>query len=73
MNRIKLLSGVIAATLLTGLAQNAAAHTRLNVPTMTEGTRIINHMIIGDNCAEGDRRIIGTSIVFPDGVDSSYW
>jgi hypothetical protein len=73
MNKIKLLSGAVAGALLVGLAQNALAHTRLNVPTMTEGARIINHMIIGDNCAEGStsRRIIGTSVVFPDGVDST--
>lgn len=73
MNKINLLSGAVAGALLIGLAQHAAAHTRLNVPTMTEGTRIINHMIIGDNCAEGNpaRRIIGTSVVFPDGVDST--
>ncbi|MDT8363222.1 MAG: hypothetical protein RQ714_01040 [Nitrosomonas sp.] len=71
ISKLKLLSGATAGVLLIGLTQNVAAHTRLNVPTMTEGTRIINHMIIGDNCAEGDRRIIGTSVVFPDGVDST--
>lgn len=73
MNKIKLLSGAVAGALLIGLTQNAVAHTRLNVPTMTEGTRAINEMIIGDNCAEGSttRHIIGTSVVFPDGVDST--
>lgn len=73
MNKIKLLSGAVAGALLSGLAQNALAHTRLNIPTMTEGTRSINHMITGDNCAEGNPalRVIGTSVVFPNGVDST--
>ncbi|SFL17413.1 hypothetical protein SAMN05216302_10384 [Nitrosomonas aestuarii] len=72
MSKIKLLNCIITGVLVIGLVQNAHAHTRLNVPTMTEGTRIINEMIIGDNCAvESSQRIIGTSVVFPDGLDST--
>ncbi len=71
MNKIKLLTCAITGFMIIGLGQ-AQAHTRLNVPTMTEGTRIINKMIIGDNCAvESSQRIIGTSVVFPDGLDST--
>lgn len=73
-NTSKLITLSIVTAMLFLAWQSAQAHTRLNVPTLTEGTRVLNHMVIGDNCAAdaGDgRRVIGTSVVFPDGVDST--
>lgn len=73
-NKLKLITLSTAAAMLIVAGQSALAHTRLNVPTLTEGTRVLNHMVIGDNCAAdaGDgRRVIGTSVVFPDGSDST--
>ena len=73
-NKLKLTTLSMAAAMLIVAGQSALAHTRLNVPTLTEGTRVLNHMVIGDNCAAdaGDgRRVIGTSVVFPDGRDST--
>lgn len=70
VNKIKgiVLSAVSAA--LLGIGMNALAHTRLDIPTMTEGTRAINHVVITHSCGE-TKRTIGTSVVFPDGVDST--
>ncbi len=48
---------------------NAFAHTRLEVPSVTERVRTTNNVIIGHGC--GERNVIGTSAVFPDGVDST--
>ncbi len=70
MNKIKLLSGAVASVLLIGLTQHASAHTRLNIPTATEGQRSINHVIIGHSC-DDTTTTIGTSVVFPDGVGST--
>lgn len=53
---------------LIGIGINALAHTRLDIPTMTEGSRTINHLV-GHTC--GSNKAIGFSVVFPDGVDSS--
>jgi len=44
------------------------AHTRLDVPTMVEGTRLINHLV-AHSC--GENTMLGTSIVIPDGIDST--
>ncbi len=70
MNKIRLLSGAVTGALLIGLTQNAVAHTRLNIPTATEGQRAINHVIIGHSCNDTSHTI-GTSVVFPDGLDSA--
>ncbi|MDP1558997.1 MAG: hypothetical protein Q8K59_04110 [Nitrosomonas sp.] len=70
LNRFKLTTLSLTAVMLAGLGQSTFAHTRLDVPTQTEGTRIINHMVIGHSCNE-NTRTIGTSVVFPDGVDST--
>lgn len=58
---------VIAA--LASTAQIASAHTRLETATVNENTRITNNVIIGHGC--GENNVIGTSVVFPDGVDST--
>ncbi len=70
MNKMKLLTCAITGVMMTGLGQNIHAHTRLNVPTATEGERAINHIMIGHSCDE-TTRTIGTSVVFPDGTDST--
>lgn len=57
---------------------NAAfSHTRLETPTVQDGVRVTNNIVIGHGCgaegtATGERRpVIGSSVVFPDGVDST--
>ncbi|MCB1936927.1 MAG: hypothetical protein KDF59_13400 [Nitrosomonas sp.] len=70
MNKLKLLTSAVAGVVLISLTQNAVAHTRLNIPTATEGERAINHIMIGHSCDE-TTRTIGTSVVFPDGIDST--
>ncbi|GKS70556.1 hypothetical protein W03_25600 [Nitrosomonas sp. PY1] len=57
----------VFAGLIIG-STSAFAHTRLDVPTMVEGTRIINNLVAH---ACGENNLIGTSIVFPDGADST--
>ncbi len=57
--------GMAAST----IAFSAFAHTTLEVPVVTEDIRTSNNIIIGHGC--GERNVIGTSVVFPDGVDST--
>jgi hypothetical protein len=67
-HKLKLaLASVIAATAMIG--SNVSAHTRLEVPEISEGVRTTNHVIVGHGC--GENNVIGTSVVFPDGVDST--
>lgn len=70
MKKFELAALSLTALMFVGVAQNSFAHTRLNVSSQTEGTRIINHMVISHSCNENSRTI-GTSVVFPDGVDST--
>ena len=44
---------------------NAWAHTTLELPSVPEGARSSNNIIIGHGC--GERNVIGTSVVFPTG------
>jgi hypothetical protein len=60
----------LAIALLLGVSQNALSHTRLDIPVQTEGVRIANNVVIGHACGDGTR-IIASSVVFPDGVDST--
>lgn len=60
---------VLALAVLAGTTQIASAHTRLETATVNENTRITNNVIIGHGC--GEKNVIGTSVVFPDGVDST--
>lgn len=46
-----------------------SAHTRLQVPQITEGARIYNNVVVGHGC-EG-QNVIATTTVFPNGVDST--
>lgn len=68
-NKIKMLTLSLVAAVLLAMGQSLQAHTRLNIPALAEGTRIINHSVISHSC-NAQARTIGTSIVFPDGVDS---
>ncbi len=63
------LYSVLAIAVLASTAQTASAHTRLETATVNENTRITNNVIIGHGC--GENNVIGTSVVFPDGVDST--
>lgn len=70
MNKMKLLARTLTGIMLMGLGQSVLAHTRLDVPTQTEGTRTINNIVIGHSCSD-TVRVIGTSVVFPNGLDSA--
>lgn len=59
----------IAVALLMGVSQSAFSHTRLEIPTVAEGVRVTNNVVIGHSCGEG-KNTIASTIVFPDGVDS---
>jgi len=48
----------------------ALAHTTLETNTMSEGVRVLNNIQIGHACGAGTS-VIGASIVFPDGKDST--
>ena len=61
-----LLSSLAAGILAPGLL----AHTTLETPTMVEGLRVLNNLQIGHACGAGTS-VLGTSVVFPDGVDST--
>lgn len=49
--------------------QHAQAHTVLEVPQITEQKRSSNNIVIGHGC--GESPVIGTSVVIPDGIDST--
>ena len=65
----KLIAYSIVAAAITTFGSNGFAHTRLEVPEIIENVRASNNVVIGHGC--GDRNVIGTSVVFPDGVDST--
>lgn len=62
----------LALPLLTLCLLNAPAfaHTTLETSTLPEGTRVLNNLQIGHACGAGTH-VYGTSVVFPDGIDSS--
>ena len=70
MKKFKLAALSLTAVMFAGVAQNAFAHTRINEATQIEGTRGINHIVISHSCNDTSNTI-GTSVVFPDGVDST--
>lgn len=70
----------IALSVITGsillASQMASAHTRLQIPSIDEGTRVYNNQIISHGCRNPETQAvdittIATVVVFPDGVDSS--
>lgn len=62
---------VSALPLLLGIVPTAIlAHTTLETSTMSEGVRVLNNLQIGHACGTGSS-VVGTSVVFPDGSDST--
>ena len=51
-------------------ATGGLAHTNLETVNVTEGVRVVNNVQIGHACGNGTSAI-GTSVVFPDGKDST--
>jgi hypothetical protein len=70
MNKAKFFTCALTGVLLVGLSQSVLSHTRLNVAKAAEGNRNINQMVISHSCNETSSTF-GTSVVFPDGVDST--
>lgn len=68
-NKIKTLMLFLVTTMLIGGGQSVVAHTRIETATLNEGVRVLNNVTIGHGC--GEKAIIGTSVVFPDGTDSA--
>lgn len=64
------LTFVITVVFLSILTAAAYAHTTLETSTMTEGVRVLNNLQIGHACGTGTN-VIGSSVVFPDGDDST--
>jgi hypothetical protein len=62
-------TALVGALTTAILSQASFAHTRLEVPTLPEATRAFNNVVIGHGC--GTNPVIGTSVVFPDGVTST--
>lgn len=59
----------VTAAVLTA-SSSVLAHTSFETSSMSEGVRVLNNVQIGHACGEG-KRVIATSVVFPDGVDST--
>ncbi len=65
----KIFAVSIMAVMTASVGLNVQAHTRLETATINENTRTANNVVIGHGC--GENSVIGTSVVFPDGVDST--
>lgn len=60
----------VAPVFLTGIIwQNACAHTVIQPSEILEGTRSDNYLVVTHGC--NTEAVIGTSVVFPDGIDST--
>ena len=69
-NQFKLSTqAALAIALLLGASQSAFSHTRLEIPTVVEGVRVSNNVVISHACGEG-ANVVASTAVFPDGVDS---
>jgi hypothetical protein len=66
--KLKFTAFPIIALIAATYGHGVSAHTRFETATVNENTRITNNVVIGHGC--GDNSVIGTSVVFPDGVDS---
>lgn len=70
--KLKLVAATVFTTTVAFMSASLLAHTRLEVPEVTEGVRASNNVVIGHGCGENPgKNVIGTSVVFPDGVDST--
>lgn len=65
--RLRLSSLLVGGLLFSCMA---AAHTTFETSSMNEGVRVLNNVQIGHACGTGTS-VIGTSVVFPDGKDST--
>lgn len=70
MNKAKLFTCTLTGIMLVGISHSVLSHTSLNVAKAAEGTRTINNLVISHSCNEASKTF-GTSVVFPDGVDST--
>ena len=75
-NQLKKIAIYSMAALAYGVAQNAFAHTRLQIPVIDENTRVYNNEVIAHGCHNpvtnsNSNAVVGTSVVFPDGLDST--
>lgn len=68
-HKLKSITVSIIAATITMIGHNVFAHTTMETATIPEGTRVSNNVVVGHGC--GERNVIGTSVVFPDGVDST--
>jgi len=68
-HKLNFIATSFVASTIALMSTSLLAHTRLEVPEVTEGVRITNNVVIGHGC--GEKNIIGTSVVFPDGIDST--
>lgn len=70
IKHIKLIvQGFIRLVVLSCMIQSAWAHTLLDTPRIPEAKKNTNNIVIGHGC--GEAGVIGTSVVIPDGVDST--
>ncbi|MCE7914458.1 MAG: hypothetical protein DYH15_07195 [Nitrosomonas sp. PRO4] len=60
---------IFCASVLIVLTGYVQAHTVIEPPQITEGQKSENYLVITHGC--GENAVIGSSIVFPDGVDST--
>lgn len=61
---------ILMATSAAMIPLSVQAHTRFETSTVSEGVRMLNNLAIGHACGTATR-VVGTSAVFPDGIDSS--
>jgi len=64
---------LLAAAAVFACSQGVFAHTRLESPTVLEGTRVHNYVVISHGCPPATARnpTMGTSVVFPNAVGFS--
>jgi hypothetical protein len=67
---VKQFAPALGAIALLSLGQSALAHTSFETSTMSEGVRVLNNVQIGHACG-ATKKVIATSVVFPDGKDST--
>ena len=69
-NKIRNYAPVALATVFASMVTNSAmAHTRFEVSSVEEGDRVYSNVVIGHGC--GHLPVVGSSIVVPDGQDST--
>ena len=63
------IASLLSVILISLFSQWVLAHTVIQPPQILEGNNSQNYLVITHGCGEAD--VIGSSIVFPDGVDST--